>query len=273
VRAILDDIELSFELVGDGPLVVFVAGTGYPGCTWPPSVISRLAENFTVVTFDHRGTGETPSGDKPFSTRLFAADAAALVASLGRGPANVIGHSMGGRVAQWMALDAPELVRTLVLAATGPGRHGAGANGVEVPAHVRDGIETLGYEKYISAHQRATFFTEAFAEEHPDVTTWLDTAFWSGRPTLDNYLRHVVARQQHDTVDLLPRIAHPTLVLVGELDDFHGGTGSHVEQSRYLAEHIPGADLVTIPGAKHGYFWEKPVESTQIISSWLASHS
>jgi pimeloyl-ACP methyl ester carboxylesterase len=144
VRAILDDIELSFELVGDGPLVVFVAGTGYPGCTWPPSVISRLAENFTVVTFDHRGTGETPSGDKPFSTRLFAADAAALVASLGRGPANVIGHSMGGRVAQWMALDAPELVRTLVLAATGPGRHGAGAKGVEVPAHVRDGIETLG---------------------------------------------------------------------------------------------------------------------------------
>jgi pimeloyl-ACP methyl ester carboxylesterase len=70
-------------------------------------------------------------------------------------------------------------------------------------------------------------------------------------------------------VELLPRIAQPTLVLVGELDDFPGGTRSHLEQSEFLAAHVPNATLVTIPGAKHGYFWEKPLESTRIISSWL----
>jgi pimeloyl-ACP methyl ester carboxylesterase len=260
---------MCYELSGDGPLVLLVAGTGYPGCTWPASVVQPLAKKYTVVTFDHRGTGGTPAGAEPFSTRQFAADATALVETLGLGPAHVIGHSMGGRVAQWMALDAADGVRSLILAATGPGRHGASARGEDLPRHVRDGIATLGYQKYICAHQRATFFTEAFAQERPEVVDWLDTAFWSGRPTLENYLRHVAARQQHDTVELLPRIAQPTLVLVGELDDFPGGTGSHLEQSEFLAAHVPNATLVTIPGAKHGYFWEKPLESTRIISSWL----
>jgi len=272
VRAVVGDVEMSYELTGNGPPVVLVAGTGYPGRTWLPAAVAALAAEFTVVTFDHRGTGDTAETQVPYSTRLFAADALGLVDSLGLERVHVIGHSMGGRVAQWMALDAPERVRTLVLAATGAGRPPSDAH-QDLPAHVRDGLAELGYQQYMSRHQRETFFNESFARKNPDVVEWLDNAFWSGRPKLDVYVRHVLARQGHNTVDLLSQITQPTLVLVGSSDDYQGGTGSHVEQSRFLATHIPNAKLVMLPGMKHGYFWERPAESMAIVAEWLAGYT
>ena len=69
------------------------------------SMVDELARHFAVVTFDYRGTGETPGTPEEYTTRLFAADVRALIRELGRGPAHVLGHSMGGRVAQWVAID------------------------------------------------------------------------------------------------------------------------------------------------------------------------
>src|SRR5438270_233246 len=81
-----------------------------------------LAARHRVIAFDQRGTGATPPSAGKYSTRLFAADALGLLDALDVEPAHVVGHSMGGRVAQWMALERPDRVRSLVLAATGPGQ-------------------------------------------------------------------------------------------------------------------------------------------------------
>jgi pimeloyl-ACP methyl ester carboxylesterase len=268
----LTDIALAYETRGHGPLVLFVAGTGYPGATWLPEVVDRLAGDYTVVTFDHRGTGRTPGTPGLYSTRQFAADALGLLASLDAGPAHVIGHSMGGRVAQWMALDGPKQVRSLVLAASGPGqiRDDQPLMRAIPLKHAMSMIEN-GYEGHMRNAIRGSFFTPEFAAERPEVVEALVAAFWENRPALEDYLKHVIARQQHQTAELLNQITMPALVLIGDRDTGQGGTGSHVEQSAYLAEHLPNAELRVIPDTAHGYFWQKPEETMAVIGNFLAS--
>jgi pimeloyl-ACP methyl ester carboxylesterase len=252
---------------------VLVAGTGYPGATWHPDLVRRLAARHAVLTFDHRGTGSTPPSPEPYSTRLFARDAVGLMDALALPAAHVVGHSMGGRVAQWMGLDRPERIRTLVLAASGPGQFRDDrpvTRGVPVSA-AKDLIE-LGYEAYMRRHIAATFFTPEFAAADPDRVEWLVSAFWSNRPDLENYLRHVVARQEHQTADRLGELAMPTLVLVGDRDTHVGGTGVHVEQSAFLVEKLPNAELRVVEGAAHGYFWQLPERSAEILLEWTTAH-
>lgn len=265
------DLQMSYEVAGNGPALLLVAGTAYPGGTWLPSLVEDLAQHRTVITYDHRGTGTTTGPAGPFSTRTLAQDALGLLDVVGAGPACVVGHSMGGRVAQWMALDGAASVDSLVLAASGPGAlPGTTGHTLGVPVNAATGMVELGYEQFIRTVQRETFFTERFAETDPEAVEWLAQAFWAGRPSVENYFQHVAARQQHDTVALLSQIVQPTLVLIGDRDTHRRGTGSHVEQSEYLAEHLPHADLVFLPGVKHGYFWETPRQSAQAILDWLA---
>lgn len=269
----IGDTKLHYEIVGSGPPVLLIAGTGYPGATWMPEALDVLTASFTVITYDHRGTGASPGTDDDYSTRLFARDALALLDQLDLdGPAHIVGHSMGGRVAQWVAHDGPEHVRSLVLAASGPGPRGGTrhlSNGIPVRTVVR--LVQLGYEGYVRALQRETFFTDDFAQRSGDVVQWLGDAFWQNRPSLEDYLKHVVARQSHDAAAVLGSLRRPVMVVVGELDTHEGGTGSHLEQSRYLAEHIPGAVLRIVPGVTHGLLWEKPAETMGLIAGWMGA--
>ena len=267
----LADIELAYEARGSGPVVLFVAGTGYPGATWPSNVVDPLASDYTVVTFDHRGTGNTPGSPELYSTRQFAADALGLLAVLDAGPAHVVGHSMGGRVAQWMALDGPSQVKSLVLAATGPGQIRPDQPLMRgIPLKTAVSLVENGYQGHMRNAITGSFFTPEFVEANPGVVQALVTAFWDNRPSLENYLKHVIARQQHQTAELLSRIIMPALVLVGDRDTGLGGTGSHVEQSQYLAEHLPNARAQVIHDTAHGYFWQKPDETMAVIRDFLA---
>ncbi len=266
-----EPVRLAHRVVGDGPPVLLVAGTGYPGATWSAGLVEALATRHTVVTFDHRGTGDTPGTEGDYSTRLFAADAAGLVDELGLGPAHVIGHSMGGRVAQWMALDRPDTVARLVLAASGPGRihpEQRVTRGIPIPTAVA--LIEKGLRGYIDGQIRATFFTPEFASASPEVVAGLVDAWWAHRPSLEDYLKHVVARQEHQTTELLDGIRQLTLVLVGDRDTHAGGTGSHLDQSRYLAATLANAELAIVEGAAHGYFWSHTEISARIILDFLA---
>ena len=198
---------------------MLVAGTGYPGATWPSEFLRPLLTRHAVLTFDHRGTGATPASPERYSTRLFAQDALGLMDALRLPAAHVLGHSMGGRVAQWMALDRPERLRTLILAASGPGQFRDDRPVTRgIPVHAAKEMIELGYERYMRQHIRDTFFTPEFAAAHPDRVAWLHDTFWAHRPDLENYLRHVLARQEHQTADRLSEIRMPTLVMIGERD-------------------------------------------------------
>ncbi len=259
---------VAFAEAGSGPGLLLVAGTAFAGATWPPALIDRLAQQYRVITFDHRGTGKTPATPGPYTTQLFAADALALLDQLGIERCHVLGHSMGGRVAQWMALLAPERVASLVFAASGPGRYREDQRPAEgIPLAVAVALEEKGYQRFISDHIRATFFTPEAASS-PEAE-WLVDAYWRTRPDLENYLKHVIARQQHRTTDRLAEIRQPALVLVGDRDTHAGGTGSHLEQSEYLARHLPDATLSVLPGVSHGYFWQATDPAAGRVLDWL----
>jgi pimeloyl-ACP methyl ester carboxylesterase len=264
---------IAYQLRGRGVPLVLVAGTGYPGATWPEELLAPLAAKHTVLTFDHRGTGASPASATPFSTRLFAQDALGLIDRLGFAAAHVVGHSMGGRVAQWMALDRPDRVRSLVLAATGPGQFRDDRPVTRgIPVRAAKELIEKGYERYMLEHMEATFFTPEFAKAHPESVRWLHDAFWQHRPDLESYLRHVLARQEHQTADRLGDIRVAALVLIGDRDTAAMGTGAHTEQSDYLATHLANATVRVIEGAAHGYFWQVPERTAEIILEWTASH-
>ena len=219
---------------------------------------------------DYRGTGRTPGTADEYSTRLFAADARALLRTMGRGPAHVLGHSMGGRVAQWLALDEPDAVRRLVLAASGPGPIRADRpHYTGIPPATCLALVEKGYQAMMADLIRTTFFTPEFVAAHPAPVDWLIEAFWRDRPQLPEYLKHVCARQGHDTVARVGEIGQPTLVLVGDRDTHGGGTGSHLDQSGFLADHLPDADFQLVPGAAHGYFWQCPETVVPRLVSFL----
>ncbi len=264
---------IAYELRGHGVPLVLVTGTGYPGATWPPEFVEPLLVRHRVLIFDHRGTGSTPASGEKLSTRLFARDTVGLMDALGLEAAHVLGHSMGGRVAQWMALDRPERVRSLILAATGPGQY-RDDHPVQRGIPLRHATELIerGYEGYMREHIEATFFTPEFARAHPEVVRWLVDAYWAHRPSVESYLRHIVARQEHQTADRLGEISMPALVLIGDRDTQAMGTGVHTEQSDYLAAHIPNATKRVIEGAAHGYFWQAPERTVEILLEWTATH-
>lgn len=269
----VDGHPIAYELRGTGVPLVLVAGTGYPGATWPRELVDPLAERHAVLTFDHRGTGATRPSSERYSTRLFARDALGLLDALGLEPAHVLGHSMGGRVAQWMALDRPERLRSLILAATGPGQFREDRPVTRgVPVHAAVELVEKGYERYMREHMEATFFTPEFAASHPERVDWLHDAFWRHRPDLENYLRHIVARQEHQTADRVKEIHVPTLVLIGDRDTAAMGTGVHTEQSDFLLSHVPGATKAVIGGASHGMFWSHPREVVDALLAWTAQH-
>ena len=113
------DVNLYYELYGQGDPLVLVAGTGISLAPWRIFQVPEFSRHYQVLIYDHRGLGRSDKPDVPYSTRLFARDCAGLMDALGIKKAHIMGHSMGGRVAQWIALDCPEKVRSLVLSGTG----------------------------------------------------------------------------------------------------------------------------------------------------------
>lgn len=266
----IGDLSLSCEVNGEAAPLLLIAGTGLPGATWLPEAVKPLAEHFTVIQYDQRGTGSSGNSGEPYSTRLLARDAARLIKALGVGPVHVLGHSAGGRVAQWLAIDSPRSVRTLVLAASGAGRAPQERlDSAQVVAGIQEEVDRVGYLDYIRRTQRGFFFTPAFVEENPGVADELADSFWQNRPSLETYLRHVVARNEHYTLDVLGRITQPTLVMVGDLDTDIMASGSHLEQAQTLAAGISHSEFSLVPGVKHGLFWERPWVANSVAIDWL----
>jgi len=267
----VNDVKLHYEMEGSGPPLLMVAGTGLPGATWRTGPSAQFAaEGFTVITFDHRGTGGSDKPDVDYSTRMFAADAVGLLQALDIPQAHVLGHSMGGRVVQWLALDYPERVRSLVLAAGSPGEIDP-RNPVTrgIPLNDAVGLAEKGYEGFIrSLFASKFFFTPEFCRDHPDVIQGLIDTFWANRPPLKLYLRHTIARQQHQTADRLHEITAPTLVIVGSDDTVTG----NLLVGQYMAEHIPNAEFKTVDGSAHMLFWEGPAETCSAIVEFLRRH-
>lgn len=265
----VNGIDLAYAVVGEGRPLLLIHGTGVPASTWPQRWIERLAERRQVILLDTRGTGSTPPTEE-LSTRLLARDATELLRELGAYPADVLGHSMGGRVAQWVALDSPELTRSLILDSSGPGEFGGPFRVTRgIPLQVAQEIAELGMQGHFEHELREVGYSpEYLAGDAPGYHEFCQ-AFAANPTSIREYLRLTQARQLHQTAGLLGDIRVPTLVLVGALETTVGGTGSHVDQAKYLARMIPGAELQVLPDLAHFHFWQDPDGTADVVLEWL----
>jgi len=269
-----NDIQMYYECHGEGEALMLLSGTGETGDNWRIFQAPAFAQEYQVITFDYRGVGQSDKPDAPYSTRQFAADAVGLLDALGIESAHVMGHSMGGRVAQWMALDHPERVRSLVLSSTGSGQYAPDVDVVRgLPFKQTLEMIEMGYEAWWQAHfaDEDFWYPPEVRAARPDLLEKRRPLSSQTRPPLRPYLRHVIARQQHETTTLLDQIKAPTLVIVGGKDRTIGGTGNHFEAAKALAECIPNAKRVVMEGAAHGYLWQMPDEANRITLDFLRS--
>ena len=269
-KAPVNGVELAYYIQGEGDPLLLIHGTGTPASTWPSRWIENLSKRRMVITYDYRGTGQTEATDEEFTTRDLAEDAAGLLRHLDVESADVLGHSMGGRVAQWLALDNPELVSKLILDSTGPGEFGGSFKVTRgIPLQVAYELVEMGMLDHFTHELREVGFSPSYLEGEAEGFHEFAASFAQDMTTPRNYLRLTYARQLHQTTEMLGDIEAPTLVLVGELETTTGGTGSHVDQARHLAEHIPTADLRVLPGLAHFHFWEDPDGMSALILDWL----
>src|SRR6185503_8270987 len=123
-RVLAGALSLHVEQGGSGPPLVLIAGLGYASWCWL-ELRAELSHDASITAFDNRGTGRSDKPAGPYSIEMLADDVAALMRFLKLDTAHVLGHSMGGYIAQTFALRHPERLRSLILVGTGPGGPGA----------------------------------------------------------------------------------------------------------------------------------------------------
>ena len=261
----LKDADIYYEVHGSGPPFLFLSETACDGEVWKIYQVPEFSPDHTVVTFDYRGMGQSSKPSTNYTMEMFADDAAAILDHLKLDQAIVCGHSMGGRVAQVLALKHPSKVKKLILASSGAGY----PNQKGIPLKLCMEMVEMGYEKYAREHTVTVGWTEDYLKNHWDKVEKFLKVRWQNIPPLECFLRHIIARHECDTRAQLKDIRVPTLVLVGAEDHISASNLSHRTSSEELAKGIPNAKLALLPGECHHFFYTEPATAHKIIRDFL----
>ncbi|CAG0996538.1 3-oxoadipate enol-lactonase [Burkholderiales bacterium] len=258
----LPDVSLHYEARGRGAPLLLVAGLASDSLSWL-TVWTGLAARFRAVAPDNRGVGRTAPQDAAASVDAMADDCAALLASLGIARAPVLGHSMGGFVAQRLALRHPRLVERLILVATGA-RAGPGNVALfdDLAAKLASGEDPSRWFRRLFD----LIFTRRFMSDPQNVEAATRWALEYPYPqSAAGFRRQVDAIAAFDGSGDLSAIAAPTLVVAGREDVLFPATACGA-----FARRIPGAAFVTIDGAAHAVHTEQPAAFVEAVSRFAA---
>jgi pimeloyl-ACP methyl ester carboxylesterase len=247
---------------GTGEPLLLITGFAISSAVFEP-ILPLYESHFDCVMYDNRGAGRSRPGPWLTSIPQLAGDAVRLLDALGVDSAHVYGASMGGMIAQELALRFPERVRGLVLAGTTPGG----------PRAIRPALGELSVLLAETAGTlrdpgrpwlAALLFSKQYRAEQPARVRELLAYFARHRASPRGLTAHFWASVYHDTVSRLHRIQAPTLVMHGEHDVL-----SPLANARLLAESIPQAELAVMPGAGHACALERPEEALALFLDWL----
>ena len=252
-------IKLYYEIHGNGKRLVLISGLGYSLWQWH-KMVPFLREHFQVVTFDNRGVGQSYKPAGPYTAQMLAADTAGLLDSLGIEKAIIMGHSMGGFVAQAMALAFAQKVEKLILCSTNFGG----------PHHVPVTEEAMKVLTDASSDPLTRFknglevsTAPGWAQNNPEmIQEWM--AWRVANPIEPGpYQAQLAIGLGLLTADAafenqLPRINSPTLILFGAHDKV-----VPPENASLLAEKIAKSKVVIFPNAGHFF----PIEIPEAASS------
>jgi len=259
-KATVGDVELYYEEYGQGPPVVLIHGLAGDCSAWQAQ-IDRLQRNFRVIAFDNRGAGRSSAPDYPYTTRHFADDTVGLLDAVGvTEPAHVIGRSMGGAIAQEIALGHPHRVRSMIIAASF-GK--LDRYGHQILESIDEVVKAQGYGPAAKI-QSLFFFPPAYFNEHQEQMETFEVALADTDRPIHGYTNSTHACLTHDALDRLPQVQCPTLVLAGGQDVLCA-----VGASRQIADRVPGCELKIYEEASHFFLIQCFEESMQDIEDFL----
>jgi pimeloyl-ACP methyl ester carboxylesterase len=258
VAELPDGLALHYIDRGAGRPLLLIAGIPAIADDWD-SLAVPLSASRRVIAYDNRGSGASSVTEGPYTTAQLAGDAVALLDDLAIDRADVFGMSMGGMIAQELALGWPQRVNRLVLGCT----HAGLGHAAPQP---RETARAFAMQTDDWGERMQALAPHAFAS---DVDAELLAGFVAkkSRDVQDagGYGAQIAAVLGHDAGARLQEIAAPTLVLTGDDDRVIPAASSEV-----LHERIPNARLEVIPGAGHLFFIDKPGETLALLEGFLA---
>ncbi len=252
-----DGTLIYYEVVGTGEPLLLVSGRNSDHYIW--DLVRRdFIKRYQVIVYDQRGTAQSDKPETPpYSTRIFASDAVAILDQLEIPRAHAYGVSMGGAVCQWLGVDYPSRFETLVMACSLAGR----SHGIPPSEETR---ATMAGEN--ASRALGLLFTKTFGLNQLQFFASMTESNKHPLPAYAEAL-HTQASAEHDAWDLLPTITAPTLVLQGS-DDPVCPPGN----ANLLAERIPGARLEMIAKGRHMFFIQFRQKVDKIVLDFLAQH-
>lgn len=249
----------NYELHGrpGAPVVVLSSSLGTTMSMWDPQ-LTELAERFRVLRYDHRGHGGSSAPGGPYTIAELAGDVVALLDRLRLAPASIVGLSLGGMVAMWLAAHVPNMVDRLVLCCTAP-QLGTRESWHERAATVRANGTGVLLEALLDR-----WLTPGFREANPGTVALVREMLESAQP--DGYASCCEAIATMDQRRDLARIAAPTLVVAGELDPVVPPS-----LAAELQGAVAGATLAVVPDAAHLCNLEQPAAFTSLLVDHLGA--
>jgi len=266
-------VNLYYESHGAGEPLVLIPSTAFSADVWKPYQVPQLSKSVNLIIHDPRGSGRSTASQQVYTLDQMANDVIALLDHLKIPSAHVLGHSMGGRIALTMALNFPGRVRSLIMAASGSGQ--AARPGPDcipgLPHWLVIRLVEKGFEKSLREEycETSAFFTKDFRERYPERIEEFFQLAWATHAKLPEYIHLIIARHNWEATHRLGDVQCPTLVLIGDGD---AGRSNHVAQAEILTNRIRGAELKVLKGQSHGFFWQAPEETNEIILAWVKRH-
>lgn len=260
-----DNVSLYYEVHGEGEPLLLIMGLGYNSLSWHRT-LPALAQHFKVIVFDNRGVGKSCKPEQIYSIEMMAEDAKAVLDAVSVESAHVYGISMGGMIAQRLAIAYPERVRSLVLGCTTAGGPTHIQPSPEISALMVSRASLTGTPEENAWLAAPIVYSQSFIDEHPEfIQEDIEKRIEIVTPP-SAYLSQLQACLAHDTTRELDKINIPTLVIHGDADAL-----VPYENGKMLAERIKGATLHTISGAGHIYITEAIDESNDKVLQFLTN--
>ncbi len=266
-------VKIYYESQGAGEAVLLCPPSWWPSDTWNVAVVPFLSKRFRTIIFDCRGAGHSSKPDHGYTIEQFAKDCAGLLEHLQILRCHAAGFALGGQIAQALAIQRPDLVATLTIAAAGAGTKATDGGPRVIRNTDEEEIRAQGFEQFIRGHVENTHmaFNSTFFAVRQDVVKALSDALWKRQTSPEQHRYHYDARRTWDTLGNAPKIKVPTLILCGADDNVNRGGSTPVGTARKLGELVSGCELALVPGVKHMTFWDGD-GALSVLQDFMARH-
>ncbi|MGI6094607.1 MAG: alpha/beta fold hydrolase [Lachnospiraceae bacterium] len=256
-------IRMHYFTEGEGEPLVLLMGLGADGHTWAPH-IEAYKNDFCCIAVDNRGAGLS---DKPaevaYTTRQMAKDTIDLLDSLGIEKAHFHGISMGGAIAQWIAIDYPERVKSVILTSTQAAASVGYRRGIELLRDTKGQLPAETSARLLNW----IIYANTYQDAHEEVLLEKEAAVDPNPMPVHAFIAQCNACITHNTLDHLSEIKAPVLIAAGEDDQLADSICT-----KALSAGIPHAEVYICPEGGHVHHWEDLETFNQVTLEFLKKH-